>query len=337
MKRPTGSKHDFNQVVLGCGHMANVERGTAHAEQSEDKPTLTIVGCGYVGLHLAGVAKDQGWAVTATTRQAQKADMLEAAGITAAVVDPSDTQALSSVVRAADVVVHSVPPGRKSGDDRVTPALVDVLRSASDDWPSMGAAARRVQKSRKPVVVYLGATSVYPAHPPGLHVNEDSPVETGGRGQPRLDAENALRRLANDAGVSAAVLRLTAIYGPDRGLHQRIRQGLATFPGDGANMVNRIHVADIVRIVLSVAQHLQSAAPGQFEIFCLADDRPETFKAHADGVCDMLGLPRLAFDPGAEVPPTLQSNRIVDNDRFKQVLGLDLKYPSWREGLANGS
>lgn len=262
---------------------------------------LVILGCGYAGLATARLALASGRAVTATTRSMERAAELEALGLDVRVCAPLDAAFVDAVVpEGADVLVTFPPDG------------------ATD--ASIGPALRRAR-----ALVYLSSTSVYGAA--SGRIDEDTPVDARAGGAAlRLAAEAAYR----DAG--AVVLRAAAIYGPDRGLHVRLLRGQHRIAGDGHGVVSRIHVEDLARFVLAALDRGERGA-----VLNAADDAPVPQIEVIRWLCARLSLPLPASAPEASLHETLRHDRAIQNARIKQALGVELRYPSYRDGFARHS
>jgi nucleoside-diphosphate-sugar epimerase len=160
-------------------------------------------------------------------------------------------------------------------------------------------------------------------------IDEATPVDpTEARARERLAAERWYR----DAG--ATVVRAAGIYGPGRGLHLRLKRGTFRMPGDGTNVVSRIHVADLARLIVGVfrrARETERARGG--EVFLAADDNPVPQLEAIEWLCRRLELPLPPRVPIAEAPATLRHDRAIDNRHIKSWTGLSLLYPSYREGF----
>jgi nucleoside-diphosphate-sugar epimerase len=101
------------------------------------------------------------------------------------------------------------------------------------------------------------------------------------------------------------------------------------------HVFSRIHVADLAAVL---AASIAKPRPGA--IYNVADDEPA---AQADVVahaCRLLGRPVPQAVPLAEAPLSAMArsfyddNKRVGNRRIKDELGVRLRYPTYREGLA---
>ena len=142
-------------------------------------------------------------------------------------------------------------------------------------------------------------------------------------------AEESAVDMARLSGLATVVLRLAAIYGPGRGVRERLKAGSYKLVDDGAHYFSRVHVDDLVAIVRAAAERAPSGA-----VYCVADDRPTTQREYADWLVARLGVasppsvPSLA--PGA--PRRGVRNRKVANARLKRELDYRFRYPSYVEG-----
>lgn len=198
------------------------------------------------------------------------------------------------------VVLHSVP-SLDGGMDR------ELLRGL------VGKATR---------VVYLSTTGVYGATE---FVDEKSLVA------PRNDRERA--RVATEEAVlagswEALVLRPAAIYGPGRGVHVAMRAGNYRMLGDGGNFISRVHVEDLAAVAeAAVLSDLTGAYP-------VADLSPCPAREIAEYCAGLLGLAAPVASAKELVPETRRTNRRVDGRAVFERLGVAMRYPSYREGIA---
>jgi nucleoside-diphosphate-sugar epimerase len=267
-----------------------------------------IVGCGYTGQRLALRLVAQGEHVIATTRQRERQAELVRQGVDARVVDPFGAWEMHD----AAVVVDSVPPDRERGPH------AEALTQAA-------ARARRI--------VYLSSTGVY-ARGDGSWVDEDTPAAPDtARGQARLRDESALLCAAAQRGIAAVSLRIAAIYGPGRGVKARLGLGTYRVVGDGQVWTSRIHVEDLVSVILAAGR----AADLVRSFYVVGDDEPTTARAHADAVAAHMHLPSPPSVPASSLPEAVvelsSGNRRIRNARMKAELGVTLRYPSFRDAL----
>lgn len=267
-----------------------------------------IVGCGYTGSRLARTLVGQGADVTITKRDSaaatEAAEQLGARGLRVDLADPST---LRGAVAPGSIVAVLAPPGPKPGAE-----IMGLLEALGRD-------VRRI--------VYVSSTGVY-APGGGAWVDESWPIApTTASGRARVAAEDALA--ASRAPVVS--LRAAGIYGPDRGLVERIAAGTYRIVGDGRAHVSRIHVVDLVAAIIAGAR---TTFEGPVNV---ADDDPAPIGQVADAVAAHLGKPpppRVPPDSvGPEIAGMLTADRRIANARMKRELGVELRYPSWRDAL----
>ena len=278
-------------------------------------PHLLCFGCGYVAETLATRLLREGWRVSGTTRDAERAQALEARGIRPLIFDgeaPLPEDALADVTH----VLHSVPP-REEGDP--------VLRQHGEALAALPGLAW---------FGYLSTTGVYGDHG-GAWVTEDSALQaTSPRSRRRVEAEAAWRALLERHGLPLHVFRLAGIYGPGRNQLAALRQGRARRIAKPGYVFGRIHVEDICR-----ALEASIAAPQPGAVYNLADDLPEEPEAVVAYAADLLGIapPPLVPFEDAELTPMAKSFyldcRRVSNKRLREELGVALAYPTYKEGL----
>ncbi|MEO0744951.1 MAG: SDR family oxidoreductase, partial [Pseudomonadota bacterium] len=199
-----------------------------------------------------------------------------------------------------------------------------VLRAVGDQ---IAARARQFEW-----VGYLSTTGVYGDHQ-GAWVDERTPLAPSTRrGQWRKDAEAAWAAIPD---LPLHVFRLAGIYGPGRGPFAKVRAGTARRVIKEGQVFSRIHVEDIAQVL---AASIARPHPGAAYNVCDNDPAPpQDVIGHA---AELLGLPLPPAEPfeTAEMTPMARSfyaeSKKVRNDRIKDELGVTLRYPSYREGLA---
>jgi nucleoside-diphosphate-sugar epimerase len=129
--------------------------------------------------------------------------------------------------------------------------------------------------------------------------------------------------------------RLAGIYGPRSNAIDDIREGVARRIIKPGQVFNRIHVDDIAGAAM--AGFLHPAAVGPFNI---CDDEPcppQDVVAHAAKLLGVTPPPEIPFEQAelSEMGRSFYSeSKRCRNTRMKSVLGYQLRYPTYREGLA---
>ena len=266
------------------------------------RKSALIFGLGFTGEAIARELLGAGWAVAGTGRTRPAVD-----GVRGLVFDGEMSAEIAEAVGAAGLLVSSVPPG-PDGSDPVLEAVPDIS-----------------ERFRGSAVVYLSATSVY-GDRGGAWVNEgDMPTPRTRRGRARAEAE--LRWL--ETGLPVHVLRLAGIYGPGRSAFDKMER--AVIKPD--HVVNRIHVEDIARLVLSVAA---APAPGLYNV---ADGHPAPPQDVVRLAAEMAGAPqpREVAWTAPELSRMARSfyaeTKRVDTARVRAAFGWSPRYPDYRAGL----
>lgn len=271
---------------------------------------LLIFGYGYTSKALVDALPDR-WHVTATTRTEEKAAAMT--GVTARVFPGDD---LSQDIQQATHILISAGP--QDGQDPVLARLRDAFSTANPQW-----------------VGYLSTTGVYGDHGGGW-VTEDTPLTPSTkRGEARVAAEGEWMDLHQAHGLPVHIFRLAGIYGPGRGPFAKVRDGSARRIIKEGQVFSRIHVEDIAQVLRA---SMAAPAPGTAYNVCDDDPAPpQDVIAHAATLLGLPVPPAIAFED-ADMTPMGRSfyaeSKRVDNTRIKEALGVRLRYPDYRAGLA---
>ena len=275
---------------------------------SETAPHLLCFGLGYSAGVLARRLSEAGWRVTGTSRNPQRLDRLHF---------DRDHPLGAGAFTAITHILLSIPP-----DDRGDP----VLDRHGEDIAALPHLAW---------LGYLSTTGVYGDRGGGW-VDETSELRRSGkRGRRRVAAEAGWLDLWRRRGVPVHIYRLAGIYGPGRSPFDALRAGTAQRIDKPGQVFSRIHVDDLASILIA-----SIARPRPGAIYNVCDDEPaasEAVIAHAAG---LLGLPQPPLVPfeEAELSPMAVSfytdNKRVSNALIKRELGVTLRYPNYRAGLA---
>ncbi|NEY90271.1 SDR family oxidoreductase [Tabrizicola oligotrophica] len=270
--------------------------------------TLLSLGHGYTASALAARLLPKGWTVIGTCRTPARAEELRAAGVEP-LLWPTDLAAV--LTRSTHILASAAPDS--VGDPFLREAGT-ALRAAKPVW-----------------VGYLSTTAVYGDHEGGW-VDEGTPVNPQSlRARQRVLAEEAW--LAT--GLPVHIFRLAGIYGPGRGPFEKVRDGSARRILKPGQVFSRIHVEDIAQTLAA-----SMACPNPGAIYNVCDDDPAPPEDVLSHAADLLGLPEppaIPYDE-AQMTPMARSfyaeSKRVRNDRIKLELGVTLRYPDYRAGLA---
>ena len=270
---------------------------------------VLIVGCGYVGLPLGGMLAKRGHEVHGLRRTDNVREAMNEAGIQPHIIDITKRGQLDALPGPFDWIVSTVSSGRGSVQE-FRKVFVDGTRNLLE-W---------LAGSPPHKFLFTSSTSVY-GQTDGSWVDEDSPAEpTSETGQILLEAESLVR---SEGGI---VLRLSGIYGPERGhLYRQYLKGEATMIGDPGRWLNMIHRDDVAGGILAA---MENAAPGS--VLNITDNEPVTQLDFCRWLADHLGRP---MPPKATASGKRGStNKRVANRRAMEELSWSPQHPSWREG-----
>ena len=276
---------------------------------------LLIFGHGYSARHLVAHLNLAPGDLRVTTRSAEKAAKLAAQGLIVRLFPGSDMA--QDLDWATHVLVTAGP--EDAGDP--------VLAETRDAF--IAAAARLTW------VGYLSTTGVYGDHA-GAWVDETTPLTAStARGKARIAAEGEWQDLHRDHGLPLHIFRLAGIYGPGRGPFEKVRDGSARRIIKEGQVFSRIHVEDIAQVLAA-----SMARPDPGAIYNVCDDDPAPPQDVIGHAAELLGLPlppAVPFDPATLSPMAASfyaESKRVDNRRIKEDLGVRLRYPDYRAGLA---
>jgi nucleoside-diphosphate-sugar epimerase len=282
---------------------------------------LLCFGLGYCAEHFIDAYGDGFGRIIGTVRSAERAAVLNAhlsGRLKALLFDGSfATPEVKDAIRDAAFVLVSIPP-RETGDP-VLAVCADAL-----------AHARRLR-----AIIYLSTVGVYGDHS-GEWVDEETLAKPRSvRGRARLTAERAWQDFGSRHGTAVTILRLAGIYGPGQNALVRIERGNARRVVKSGQVFNHIHVDDIAQAI--DAAFVRSASG----IFNVADDEPSPAGEPLSFAAQLMGTappPEVSYEEAAASMSPMaksfwQECRRAKNDKLKRELGVNLRYPTYREGL----
>ena len=286
------------------------------------RPTLLIVGCGDVGLRVAGLLRGR-WRLIALTSSAARVADLHAAGVQPLLGNLDQPATLARLAGLADAVLHLAPPPLQGASD---PRTANLLRGLA-------------LKGRVRRIVYGSTSGVY-GDCGGAFIDETRAVNpVTDRARRRVDAERRLRWYGRAFGARVTLLRIPGIYARDRaGGHprERLARGTPVLAPEVDVFTNHIHADDLARACVAA---LHRGAPQRVLNVC--DDTQLKMGDYFDLAADLCAMPRprrIGLEQArAELSPMQfsfmgESRRLV-NVRLKRELRLRLRYPTASQGL----
>jgi nucleoside-diphosphate-sugar epimerase len=280
---------------------------------------LFAFGLGFSAQTLAERLAGKGWQIAGTARDEGKIEQLADKGYDIArfAGEPGNRK-VPSLLQGATHLLHSIPPGQEG--DPVLGEYRDLIAALpSLEW-----------------IGYLSTVGVY-GDQEGRWVDEATLLKpNSARAEARVEAEQAWLRLGTETGVAVQIFRLAGIYGPGRSVFDKLRAGTARRVKKDGQVFSRIHVEDIASVL-----EASIARPRGGAIYNVADDEPaapDEVVAYAAKLIGVEPPSEVAFAE-ADLTPMARSfyegSRRIGNARIKSELGVRLRYPTYREGLAS--
>jgi nucleoside-diphosphate-sugar epimerase len=304
---------------------------------------------GVIGRQLVPQLVAKGHEVVGMTRSGAKQDLVRTLGARPVVADALDPDAVAQAVASAEpeVIVHQLTALSGEFDIRHIDRYFETTnRLRTEGTDHLLAAGRAVGTRRFVAQSYAG----WPAARTGGPVKgEDAPFDPDPPEQLRgmLDAIRHLEEAVTGADwLEGVVLRYGGFYGPGTTLSAdpaaahtaAIRKRQFPVVGDGGGIWSFVHVGD------AAAATAVAVERGKRGVYNVVDDDPAPARDWMPELARVLGakpprrvprwLGRLLAGEAATVMMT--EVRGASNEKAKRELGWELRYPSWRQGFAQG-
>lgn len=278
---------------------------------------LIILGCGYLGDHLARAALAAGRPVRVCARSTGRLAPLGALGAEVKYLNAGLPKTINPVLSGwpGATVVYSVPPVTTLPPGHAIRAALQGAHAAS-----AGA------------FIHFSSSGLYGDLPDDeVWIDEDTPLAQGDPAMSGFVTDEAAVESCAFDDLRTVILRLAPVYGPGRGMRAQLRKGKYTMLEDGSHATSRIYIDDVVSVVTAAEERAPLRAR-----YLVADDEPTTQRTYAEWLCDRMGLPlppsRDMYEPGGR--RNAHRNRKLRNERMKRELAVTLRYPTFREGEA---
>ena len=266
--------------------------------------TISILGCGWLGLPLAESLIKKGHRLKGSTTTAEKISALQKKEIETYLIklEPDLQCQNCESFWDSDLLILNVPPGR--GRENVIEYHTTQIRQV----------AEHAELAQIKHIIFISSTSVYPQHC-GLAVEEDAKEGKAGRdsGEAALQAERILQQ---NKAFDTTILRFGGLYGYDRHPVKYLagRTGLAK----GKAPVNLIHRDDCIGIIEQII-----AEEVKGEVFNAVSDGHPPRKMYYTTVAKRQGLTPPKFNKDRQ-----KDYKIVSNQKLKKRLNYHFLYPN---------
>lgn len=271
-----------------------------------------IIGCGYLGSHVAGILRQDGWKVTVTTTRTERAQTLAAAGFHVEVFDYRQADSFDRLVAERhDAALCATAPGR-DGDPET------VFRTGPRT------SAERLLANGAKRFVLVSSTGVY-------HQNDGSWVTEESLAEPQEPRYRLLRASEEDVLTrGGTVLRLGGLYGPGRSPVDWLRRPemLARIrSGNGDAWMSWIRVEDAARLcALALERGVER------RIYLGVDGHPVQRAAFYARAAELARLPPPEFASSSPDLGKRCANRVTC-----EALGFQPLHASFYDGLVGTS
>lgn len=291
----------------------------------KDKPfkQVLIIGCGDIGRRVAKIWQKSGKSVSAMVRSEASLNALKQLKIHAYQADLDNQSNLLDLPYKHSLLYYFAPPPAKGVQDT---RMAKFLKNLT-------------QKGALPCqLIYISTSGVY-GDQQGQLIDEQTPVNPQvDRAKRRYDAEQQLQQWSKDNSVPITLLRVGGIYGPGRLPLQRLKDHIPMLHENLAPQTNRIHADDLAQVCVAAAT---KKAAG--EIYNVSDGSNSNMTEYFNTIADFCGLARPPLVNWQEAEKSiskgmlsyLKESRRMNNSKMIKELGIQLKYPTLKDGLKN--
>jgi nucleoside-diphosphate-sugar epimerase len=282
--------------------------------------TLLIAGFGDIARRASPLLQAH-FRVSALVRGMPAAAAAHWPGVALLAGDLDRPETLAALPGPVTHVLHCAPPPQAGSSDPRTANLLALL-------------AARSQRPQR--LVYISTSGVY-GDCDGEWVDETRAVAPRtDRARRRVDAETRIESCCRAFGIGYAILRAPGIYAADRLPLARLKAGTPVLRAIDDVYTNHIHADDLAAVVVHAL-----LADGVNGIFNASDDSVLRMGDWFDLLADRAGLarpPRIARAQAPQLIPApllsfMSESRRLVNRRMKQVLGVELRYPTVFDGV----
>jgi nucleoside-diphosphate-sugar epimerase len=309
---------------------------------------------GALGRALVPQLVARGHEVVGMTRSASKQDLVRSLGARPVVADALDPDAVARAVASAEpeVIVHQLtalsgPMSMRDArrpDRSVAATMTNRLRTEGTDHllaAGRGVGARRFVAQSFGAI--RSARTGGPVQTEADPIDPDSPAPPPTAQAALLYLERAVTTIQWGEGLA---LRYGGFYGPgtsislapDAQMAAPIRRRRFPIVGDGGGVWSLVHIED------AAAATAVAVERGRAGIYNVVDDEPAPVREWLPVLASALDakpprrIPRWLGRLAAGETATVMMTEVkgASNEKVKRELGWQPRYPSWRQGFAQG-
>jgi len=279
---------------------------------------IIIAGCGYVGKKLAHALNDDN-KITTLVRSNENFYLLNQLYETYQ-IDLDENNTMPDMDTLNSHVIYLIPPSNKFiNDNRINHFLASLDTS----------------KPPKQIVL-ISTTGVYGDCSDNWIDESRAANPDTERGYRRLSVENQLQAFCEKQGIQYIILRVPGIYGPDKLPLQRLLDHKPILKLSESPWSNRIHVDDLIQACICSIDY-----SGDHHIFNISDNEPSSMSDYFIQVARSRGIeepPQLSMNEckklfSDNMMSYLRESKKIDNSLMTRELGVNLQYPTLKEGL----
>jgi nucleoside-diphosphate-sugar epimerase len=268
--------------------------------------TISILGCGWLGLPLAEHLLKEGFAVKGSVSRSERIELLKQKGIIPWQIQISDTTITGENLPgflASETLIINFPPARRE----------DIVEYHTAQMKQL---INEINKSTIKHILFISSTSVYPELNRTI-TETDNFEPTKGSGKALIAVEQLL---LSQTKFKTTIIRFAGLIGYDR-QPGRFLSGKKNIE-NGNGPVNVIHQDDCILIISKI---IQENVWG--EIFNACSDIHPTRQEFYTLAAEKIALP---------LPEFISNNtnfKIINSDKIKSRLDYSFKYPNPLETL----
>lgn len=207
------------------------------------KNVLVTGATGFIGYEVSRQLADMGIKPRALVRRPNRANLLSKLAVDIVEGDLNDMTSLDKAVSGMDTVIHL---GARAVFEEYSLVRDSIVKGTE-------ALARAAASAGVRNFVFASSLLVYSDHAEPIDGKTPATPHTG-YGKAKVEAEGLLKSIAEQAGMSLAVLRLPHVYGARDLLFHEVHKGTVIFPGRGTNLYAHLHVADSAQLLIEAAK-----------------------------------------------------------------------------------